>query len=34
MQGLAGGPLMPLSQTLLLRIFPKEKRQRPWACGP
>lgn len=24
-QGLAGGPLMPLSQTLLLRIFPKEK---------
>ena len=25
MQGLAGGLLMPLSQTLLLRIFPKEK---------
>lgn len=25
MQGLCGGPLMPLSQTLLLRIFPKEK---------
>lgn len=25
MQGLSGGPLMPLSQTLLLRIFPKEK---------
>ena len=24
-QGLAGGPLMPISQTLLLRIFPKEK---------
>lgn len=24
-QGLAGGPLMPLSQTLLLKIFPKEK---------
>ena len=24
-QGLAGGPLMPLSQTLLLRIFPAEK---------
>ncbi|MGF6935547.1 DHA2 family multidrug resistance protein [Paraburkholderia sp. UCT70] len=24
-QGMAGGPLMPLSQTLLLRIFPKEK---------
>lgn len=24
-QGLAGGPLMPLSQTLLLRIFPPEK---------
>ncbi|OHX12570.1 multidrug resistance protein B [Chromobacterium sphagni] len=25
LQGLAGGPLMPMSQTLLLRIFPKEK---------
>jgi DHA2 family multidrug resistance protein len=25
LQGLCGGPLMPLSQTLLLRIFPKEK---------
>lgn len=25
MQGLSGGPMMPLSQTLLLRIFPKEK---------
>ena len=25
MQGLSGGLLMPLSQTLLLRIFPKEK---------
>jgi DHA2 family multidrug resistance protein len=24
-QGLAGGPMMPLSQTLLLRIFPKEQ---------
>jgi DHA2 family multidrug resistance protein len=24
-QGLAGGPIMPVSQTLLLRIFPKEK---------
>ncbi|MFC3651539.1 DHA2 family efflux MFS transporter permease subunit [Dyella humi] len=24
-QGFAGGPLMPLSQTLLLQIFPKEK---------
>ena len=24
-QGFSGGPLMPLSQTLLLRIFPKEK---------
>lgn len=31
MQGLAGGPLMPLSQTLLLRIFPKEKA--PAAVG-
>jgi DHA2 family multidrug resistance protein len=26
MQGFCGGPLMPLSQTLLLRIFPKEKQ--------
>ncbi len=26
LQGLAGGPLMPLSQTLLMQIFPKEKR--------
>ena len=26
LQGLAGGPLMPLSQTLLLSIFPKEKQ--------
>src|SRR5262245_15532510 len=25
LQGLSGGVLMPLSQTLLLRIFPKEK---------
>ena len=24
-QGLCGGPLMPLSQTLLIRIFPQEK---------
>jgi len=24
-QGLSGGPLMPLTQTLLLRIFPKDK---------
>lgn len=24
-QGLCGGPLMPLSQTLMMRIFPKEK---------
>jgi len=30
-QGLAGGPMMPLSQTLLLRIFPKEKA--PAAIG-
>lgn len=26
LQGLAGGPLMPLSQTLLMQIFPREKR--------
>lgn len=25
LQGLAGGPLMPLTQTLMMRIFPKEK---------
>ena len=25
LQGVAGGPLIPLSQTLLLRVFPKEK---------
>ena len=25
LQGVAGGPLIPLSQTLLLRIFPKDK---------
>lgn len=24
--GFAGGPLMPLSQTLMMRIFPKEKK--------
>ncbi|MDO8317981.1 DHA2 family efflux MFS transporter permease subunit [Rhodoferax sp.] len=30
-QGFAGGPLMPLSQILLLRIFPKEKA--PAAMG-
>lgn len=27
LQGLAGGPLMPLSQTLLMQIFPKEKKK-------
>jgi DHA2 family multidrug resistance protein len=26
LQGLAGGPLMPLSQTLLMQIFPKDKQ--------
>jgi len=31
LQGLSGGPLIPLSQTLLLRIFPKEKA--PAAIG-
>ncbi len=25
LQGMAGGPMMPLTQTLLLRIFPREK---------
>ncbi|AMK22183.1 MULTISPECIES: DHA2 family efflux MFS transporter permease subunit [unclassified Sphingobium] len=27
-QGLCGGPLMPMSQTLLIRIFPPERRGR------
>jgi MFS transporter, DHA2 family, multidrug resistance protein len=31
LQGLCGGPIMPLSQTLLLRIFPK--KQAPTAIG-
>jgi len=33
LQGACGGPLMPLSQTLLLTIFPKKLQRRPWACG-
>lgn len=32
-QGFSGGPLMPLSQTLLMRIFPKEKQPLPWGYG-
>jgi DHA2 family multidrug resistance protein len=31
MQGLCGGPIMPMSQTLLLQIFPKERA--PQALG-
>jgi DHA2 family multidrug resistance protein len=31
MQGLAGGPMMPMSQTLLLRVFPPQ--QAPQAIG-
>ncbi len=31
MQGLSGGPLMPMSQTLLLRVFPP--KQAPQAIG-
>jgi DHA2 family multidrug resistance protein len=31
MQGLAGGPIMPMSQTLLLRVFPPQ--QAPQAIG-
>lgn len=31
LQGLAGGPLMPLSQTLLMLVFPKEKRMAAMA---
>jgi DHA2 family multidrug resistance protein len=45
MQGFCGGPMLPLSQTLLLQIFPKEKQASAmglWAmttllapiCGP
>lgn len=30
-QGLAGGPIMPLSQTLLMLIFPKEKQMTAMA---
>jgi len=30
-QGFAGGPLMPLTQTLLLRIFPKESHSKAMA---
>ncbi|MDF0541714.1 DHA2 family efflux MFS transporter permease subunit [Sphingobium sp. H39-3-25] len=30
-QGLCGGPMMPLSQTLLLRVFPPEKRGQAMA---
>ncbi|AEG49412.1 drug resistance transporter, EmrB/QacA subfamily [Sphingobium chlorophenolicum L-1] len=30
-QGLCGGPLMPMSQTLLMRIFPPEQRGRVMA---
>lgn len=30
-QGLCGGPLMPLTQTLLLRIFPKEMQAKAMA---
>ncbi|MGF7154612.1 DHA2 family efflux MFS transporter permease subunit [Novosphingobium gossypii] len=30
-QGLCGGPLMPLTQTLLLKIFPKEMQPRAMA---
>src|SRR3546814_430953 len=33
LQGLAGGPLMPLSQILLLRIFPREKAGIGLAIG-
>ena len=32
MQGLCGAPIMPMSQTLLLRIFPPQKGQR--GAGP
>src|SRR6201991_4294602 len=37
MQGLSGGSLMPLSQTLLLRVFPKERAPAAmalWAMTP
>ncbi|MEK6724754.1 MAG: MFS transporter, partial [Pseudomonadota bacterium] len=27
-QGLCGGPIMPMSQTLMLRVFPPERRAR------
>jgi DHA2 family multidrug resistance protein len=31
LQGLAGGPIMPLAQTLLMLIFPKEKQMKAMA---
>jgi hypothetical protein len=34
LQGIAGGPLIPLSQTLLLRIFPREKARPRRLSGP
>ncbi len=33
-QGLFGGPIMPLSQMLLLRIFHLKNNHKRWACGP
>lgn len=32
-QGLFGGPIMPLSQTLLMRIFLQKNNLKLWACG-
>src|ERR1700693_4946756 len=33
LQGMVGGPLLALSQTLLLRIFPKEKSMQAMGLG-
>ena len=33
LQGLCGGPLMPLSQTLLMRIFPRRRPAPPSGSG-
>ena len=34
MQGLCGGPIMPMSQTLMMRVFPPAQRAPgAWGCG-
>ena len=33
LQGLVAGPMIPLSQTLLLSSYPRSKAARRWRCG-